>query len=56
MIRWDKQRGKWRVDVGEKWHEFIGRYDSWEDALTADRAARKAYQLAEKKSVVTTTL
>lgn len=51
MIRWDKERKKWRVDVGKS-HEFVGRYKTHEDAQVADTAALKGYAHAKKNAQV----
>ena len=48
IVRWDNERAKWRVDVGVRSHEFVGRYKDRRDAELADAAARKAYALAKK--------
>jgi len=52
MVRWDSERQKWRVDVGIKSHEYVGRYDAYEDAVVADAAAQKGYAHAEKNAQV----
>lgn len=42
-VRFDGSRGKYRVDIGIKGKEFVGRYETKSEAMAAAKAAENAY-------------
>lgn len=42
-VRFDGSRGKFRVDIGIRGKEYVGRYETKEEAMIAAKAAENAY-------------
>lgn len=51
-IRFDQDRGKFRVDIGIHGKEYVGRYKKEEEAMIAAKAAENAYRLGYKNGAI----